>query len=205
MPYRKKSNEPKRTPDEQIKLFLEISQVLRESRLFRQGLQTSIEIKWISESGSHTSELKNHDIDDLRSFMTIFRKFTSENSDVFMNKIYNLCSQYLSDEELKKLVADDYETWRDIQNKSEWNEKKISFKVKINGEEFIPKELAEKWMNGFVLHDNVESIKFFEDRSSFELDCIKWSINSYINSSTTHILNFAKAVNEALKYNLFIF
>ena len=205
MPYRKKSKDFKRTPEEQIELFLEISQELRKSRLFRQGLQTSIEIKWISESNSHTSKLKNHDIDDLRSFLTIFRKFTSENSDVHMNKIYNLCPQYLSDEELKKLIAEDYKTWREIQSKSEWNEKKISYKIRIDGEEILLKVLAEKWMNGIVFHDSVESKKFFEDRSSFELNCIKWSINSYINNSTTYILNFAEAINEALRYNLFTF
>lgn len=205
MPYRKKSNKPKRTPNEQITLFLEISQELRESRLFQQGLQSSIKIESNSKSNLHQSELKHHDKDDLRSFFTIFRKFTSDTSDIQINKIYKLCPQYLADDELKQLINNEYKVWLKIQSKSEWDEKKISYKVRIGGEELLPKRLAEKWMNGIVFHDDMESIKFFEDRSSFELDCIKWSINSYVNSSTTHILNFAEAVNEALKYKLFTF
>ena len=203
--YRNKSSESKRTPEEQIRLFIEISQELRESRLFSEGLKTSIEINWNSDSDSLQSKLKNHDTDDLRSFLTIFRKFTANTSDLQVNKIYKLCPHYLSDIELKKLIADDFEVWRNIQNKSEWDEKRISLKFKLDGKEYLPKEFAEKWMNGFVFHDSLEAKSFFKDLSPPLLDNIKYSINGYINSSTTHILNFAEGINAALKQGLFTF
>jgi hypothetical protein len=205
MPYRNKKNEPKRTPKKLLELFSEICQELRESRLFRQGLETSIVVNWNSDSDLLQSELKNHDADDLRSFLTIFRKFTSENSHIFVNKIYKLCPQYLSDEELKRAFAGDYEIWLKIQNKSEWDEKRVSYKIRFNGKEHLPKELADKWMNGFVFHDDLQAKEFFKNLSPSNLDIIKWSINSYINSSTTHILNLSEGINMALKKRLFTF
>ncbi|MEO6052224.1 MAG: hypothetical protein ABIP78_12965 [Pyrinomonadaceae bacterium] len=193
-------NKVNRTPEELFELFIEISKELQGCRLFQQGLGTSLFINWNSEGKLPQSESKNHDKDDLRSFLTIFRKFIAERSDIFMSNIYSLCAKYLTDDDLKKAVADNRKIWLKIQNSNEWDEKKPSYKIKLDGEEYLPKDLAKKWLNGIVFHDDLQDEEFFKSLGLFSSKCIKWNINRYINASVVHILNFAETIQAMRKH-----
>lgn len=88
------------------------------------------------------------DEDDLRSFLTIFRKFISQESPIYIYKIFNLCQQHIMDDNIKHDLAEARRGWG--------NQLKYGFmKLTFNGKDLAPEFLNDLWINAVYFHDDL--------------------------------------------------
>src|SRR5262245_59895612 len=99
LPRRKTPKHGRYSPEDQIALFMRRGRELWESRVRRAGLAVSFRIEYRSEDKTISHSLAELDSADLRSFLIIFRKFISDDSPIFLPSIYNLCHQFISNDE----------------------------------------------------------------------------------------------------------
>src|SRR5262245_39702055 len=98
------------TPEEIIDRFLEKVEELESTRLLRNGFSVSLNISCDDTRGL-SAEVTPVDDDDLRSFITVFRHFISNDEPMFLYKVFNTCHQYLNNDSLKAELIEIRKFW----------------------------------------------------------------------------------------------
>jgi len=81
---------------------------------------------------------------NLRAFCTDYRKFTSPDEPVFINRIYNILEARLTDDYLREQLRKSREGWRKAQRGA------MSFT--INDQRITPEHVMDLFINGWVFH-----------------------------------------------------
>src|SRR5262249_13833321 len=111
------------------------------------------------------------DEDDLRSFLTIFRKFISDRELVFLYRVYNICQQHITSDTVKGYLIRSREIWKDAL-------KHTGIKLTINRKEFTPEYVTDLWINGYYFHDDAEKITVLKSLLPHERMLVK---NQFLN------------------------
>jgi len=105
-----------------------------------------MKINWDDEKGL-SAEVTPVDDDDLRSFLTVFRHFVSNNEPTFLNKVFNTCHQHLKNDSLKAELVEIRKFWKIALEKN-------GLELAIDGTELTPEDLIQTWMNGWSHHND---------------------------------------------------
>jgi len=188
------------TVNEQLELFLTRADELRETQLIKKGFKSSFSFGSNRIENSFKVSGFEPDEDDLRSFLTIYRKFISNDSPVFMNKIFNICQLYLKDEQIKSNLIQARQHWNDEFTKGFMN-------LNINQKKYTPEEIMDLWINAVYFHDDLEKIKLLENIMSniFFYTIIRQIFFSLINETTRQIFYVSNSISFGLKNFLFEF
>jgi len=132
---------------ETLELYLARHSEILDTRLIRSGYNPSFTLNWNYLEGMKIGGSEPNQ-DDLRSFLTIYRKFISQESPFFINKIFNLCQQHLLSEQMKNDLVGVRSKWS--------NELKYGFMgLKIDGRDLSPGFLCDLWINAVYFGNNI--------------------------------------------------
>ncbi len=192
MPRRKKPDPSNTlTPHEQIDLFMARGEEMWESRVRREGLKVSFNVKWdVGEEVNH--QIEEPDAEDFRSFLTIFRKFISPDSPIFLPKIYNLCHQHIANDECKEFLAEARAIWLEIHQQPD-----SGMTVTVNGRRLLPKDVVDIWINGHYFHDDVEGMRLLESMNPFLRSATRAIFIDYVIETTKIIQHLAQTIHAA--------
>lgn len=131
---------------EKLELFLKLTAEMNTTDLAKKGLGYNYRAKW-SKSEGFTQELQEPDENDLRSFLLTFRKFVSEESDVYLQVIHGVFYKRLTREDYRTELGKMNIQWRHLFQQG-W------LRLNINGREFPPEYTLKVYINGRYFHDD---------------------------------------------------
>ena len=187
-------------PREQIDLFMKRGTELWNSRVRYEGLNVSINMKWSADEEMLKVNTKEPDLEDFRSFLTIFRKFISQDSAIFLPKIYNICYQHITDKECKKVLTEAREVWQELQTQSG-----IYMTLTINNRQLSPKDVVDIWINGHYFHDDVEGMRLLESLEPYQLAAARVIFIDYVIEVTKIIKHLGENIHVAMNRGWFNF
>ncbi len=135
-------------PAERLALFKTRAEELTCTRLITKGFNPGITIKWKRMQGLRF-ESREPDEEDLRSFLLTFRQFVSDAEPIFLNRVYNVCEQCLTSDELKGYLHESREEWRKAFTGA-------GIKLVYNEKEVTPEYVMDLWINGHYFHSDPE-------------------------------------------------
>jgi hypothetical protein len=145
------------TPRESLELFVHKAEELLNSRMILNGFGTSLSFNFNRTEGVSLSS-KQPDEELLRSFLLTFRRFISEMEAVFLFRIFNLCQQHLSSDQLKEWLIEARQLW----SKEIRGGRTGSVNFKLNGQNVNPEYITDLWINGFYFHDSPDKLRELE-------------------------------------------
>ena len=164
--------------EKNIESFIKSADLLYSLRLLKNGLHCGINIQ-VKDGHETKINAQWPDEDDFRSFLLSFRLFISEKEPVFLGRIYNICIQNVSGDDLAKLIRS-REYFHKIQRES-------SFKLIFNGKEVKPRKVAELFINGQYFHVDQNKLSFLERLGMLEKIILRDQFMGYVISVTHHI------------------
>lgn len=182
---------------EQFELYLVRHEELYNSRLLRNGFSPSFSINWNHLKGLNVMNAEP-DEEDLRSYLTTYRKFVSEESPIFIQKIFNLCHQFLLSDNLKNELI--------VARKSWTSQLKTGFmNLNYNGKDISPEYVCDLWLNGLYFHDDLDKFRKLQSVRPFPLDytMIRHMFLDHICQTTKYILFVGYIIKIAFREGLF--
>lgn len=182
---------------ERLELYLDRHQGLLDSRLIKSGFSPSFTMNWNHLEGMKIGVSQPNE-DDLRSFLTIYRKFISESSPIFIYKIFKVCQLYLLSDQIKNNLIDARRSWG--------NQLKCGLmKLNINGRELSPEFLCDLWLNAEYFHDDYDKIRHLETLmpSALEYQLIRHNFLDHIWQTTKYILFVGNIIRFAFREGVF--
>jgi hypothetical protein len=180
---------------EKLQKFHETVQELKSTSLMKKGFSSRMKIHVDSSKKPDTSyEVEWPEDDDLRSFILIFRHFIKQ-EDVFLNSIFNLCHQKLTDDKMRDELAWARERWRETQ-------KTIGINMTYRGEKQTPEHITKLWLNGIYFHQNEEKRSRLKGLSYDMMMFFKYQFLTYLVGATQIIFYADTIIERALNENL---
>jgi hypothetical protein len=137
-----------REDKEKLELFLALAMELATSDLAKNGFGYEYGESWGRAEG-FKQELKQPGENDLRSFLTTFRKFISDDSDAYLQGIHGICHRRLTREDYRVVLDKANAHWRQL-FKYGW------MRLTMDGREFPPEYTLKVYINGKYLHDDLD-------------------------------------------------
>lgn len=196
---RKKKKKAAGQPEKQLELFVRRVRELGDLRLVQEKMGYNFSLSFDQVVGLE-STLSGPDEEALRSYLLTFRQFISPSEPVFINKIYNLCFEYLdSNNELRDYLLKSRQVWRSALDTGFMG-------LTFNEQQLSPKEVADLWINGFYFHnDNDKYERLSELLSSPAMPFVKANFYQLIITATRVIAYLGNFVDQALKQGYFDF
>jgi hypothetical protein len=160
---------------QRLELFRERAEELRQTRFLRDtlvgGYRLKIEAKQIPGTLDEYEtffSISPYDEQDLRAFLTFFRRFFLKNDPVVnLFEIYNLCHQHLENEQYEAFLAVS-------RNRAAYALKASCFHLRINEQDMTPEEVSDIWINGYYFHDNIEHLHFLKTLPPSRRHCVAY-------------------------------
>ena len=185
------------TPQEKINIFIERIDELESTKLVASVLNISSTISLDREKGLNT-QLPNIDKDELRSFLTVFRHFISNDEPVYLYGIFNICHQFLTNESLKNDTAELRNYWKKALGMN-------GFKFHLNNNEVKPEETIDIWINSWSHHSDREYRKLLESFAPWQRDIMQMVFLDALVEATNVICYAGSYVKEGLEQGYFSF
>jgi len=142
---------------ESLELFVSRAEELLNSRLIVNGFGTSLSFGFDRVKGL-TFSSKQPDEELLRSFLLTFRKFISKSETVFLFRIFSLCQQHLSSDNLKNSLIEARQYW----SQEVRGGRTGSVNYKLNEIQITPELITDLWINGYYFHDSPDKLRELE-------------------------------------------
>lgn len=182
---------------EQLGLFVYRANELYETRLLQSQTRYSLSLK-----GDNVQRLQfastTPDDKSLRSFLVVFRHFISKDEPVYLFKIYNVCLERLSSDEIKGYLVNARTRWQ-----SEL--KAGGFALNYNGHEYSPEEILDLWINGYFFHNDHEKFSLLRNLQPLESALFRHKFVGHLLEGTRNVLYVAQTVKAALHEGWFSF
>jgi hypothetical protein len=182
------------TVREQLELFVDRSRQLWESRVRREGLKVSINMKWGAEDQMLTTALDEPDAEDFRSYLLTFRQFISEGEPLYLHKIYNLCHQHITDDRCKEYLAEARGIWQQISKRSD-----TGMTLTLDSVALSPVDVADLWINGHYFHNDPEKIRTLKGLESYLYCASRTIFLDYVIETSKIIFHAGRTIHVALK------
>lgn len=180
---------------ERLKKFHETVIELKRTSLMQKGLGLKMNIR---VEGLETLFEKEEwpEEDDLRSFLLTFRNFVAEKEDVFLNRIFNLCYQKLTDGELRKDLVKAHKTWKEANDTAGIN-------IVYKGKRQTPEQTTKLFLSGKYFHKDEEKKAILKELQPAQIMFFELQFLSYMLEATRIIFYVDGIVVTALKEGLY--
>lgn len=177
-------------PRERIDLFLQRASELKQTGMLsnRQGYSMTAELNL----NGYKISSNEPSVDELRSFLMIFRHFTLTRSNVHLPAICKLCLKLITSESLKNELRESKHKWL-----AEF--KSSGFSIERDGRKFLPEEIFNLWINGEYFHDNTENIRLLGSLTADERTLFRYNLIDFLWGATNQIFRVANIVSRALR------
>lgn len=169
---------------ERFTLFCDQADRLASRRLVRTGLDTNMTIR--GGGGPTTVTWSRPDEEDFRAFLVDLRPFISDAEPVFLNGIYNLIDQHVTDAALR----------------AEARRSRSLFQAVASGADFrradrSPAQIADDYIDGtFHVDPEARGRSASPDTFSAELD--QWFVHDYSAGVTLRVAEVASILRRAI-------
>ncbi|HET7076896.1 MAG TPA: hypothetical protein VFM49_05535 [Chloroflexia bacterium] len=181
-------------PIQQIELFRYRATRLWEQPLVQAEYSPSLKIQSDQTAGFRVL-VNEPDETQLKAFLVDFRPFIMEQEPIYLDKIYNLCHQYVTDEHLRAELVEARADWARMQ-------KAAAMRLIWNGVEQVPEALSDRWVQGYYLHNDWETIQRFDALPPHERAVLRYHFLQFVFQATHNILWVGSAINYALHAGL---
>ena len=179
----------------QLECFLFRADQLQNTRLIQSGFKPSFSMSYDRMKGVQFSS-KTPDDDDLRSFLTILRQFISQEETIHLFKIYNLCQQRLSNDNLKHNLMKAREIWqREL--------KRGGISLIFNGRSVTPERITYLCINVFYFHNDSEKMDALRRLKPHENMLVKHIFLDHLVEATRNVLYVAFIIKVAFREGFF--
>jgi hypothetical protein len=185
-----------RTDREKLELFIRKFNELQNTRLAKTGFRFEHRVQYTPETVK--SDLKQPDEADLRDYLMTFRQFISENEDVFLNRIFNICHQRLTSDEIKQHLAQAREAF-------EREKQHNGILFQMDGRQFTPLQITDLYLNSMYFHNDLESQQQLDSMAPFVADFPRSYFLNFVINVTRVILYVGNVITHAFQEGLFQF
>ena len=182
------------TVRELLELFVDRSRQLWESRVRREGLKVSLNMKWAAEDQMLTTALDEPDAEDFRSYLLTFRQFISEGEPLYLHKIYNLCHQHITDDRCKEYLAEARGVWQQISKLSD-----TGMTLTLDNVVLSPADVADLWINGHYFHNDPEKLRTLKGLESYLYYASRTIFLDYVVETSKIIFHAGQTIHAALE------
>jgi len=183
---------------QQLQLFSETVDELRNTNVMKKGLSSDMTIK-SSKVGENWDVRfvtpKWPEEDDLRSFLLTFRMFISEKEPVFLNRIFNLSIKTLTDDRLKSFMIDAKEKWKKAEGEA-------VLSLKYQGKLLTLDQIASLWISGKYFHKDPDKRQILQDLDYHTEMIFKHQFLDFLVIATNYIFYADRIVKHAIKEGL---
>lgn len=179
------------SPREQLELYIERVKELEDTRMLRNGFDTSLSMKWDRIQGIRF-ESNEPDNDDLRSFLVTFRQFIMHEEPIYLDKIYNICHQYITSNILKGYLTESREIW-----KKQLSHGRLG--LVINEKYISPEYVTNLWINGYYFHNDPIKLRKLKSLLPDENLLIKHAFLSHLSQATHQVLYVCFIIEVAMR------
>jgi len=179
-----------------FQVFLKKVNELKERQLIKDSFITSFITYEPNKKGKITQLTFNHpDHELLRSLCIDVRYFLLKNETGYIFRIYNLCQQYLKNEEHKKYLILSRKMLESSMNSS------VALgSFKINGKKCSPKFAFDTFINSTFHHDPI-CVEFLEGLDEINKIPFLLILDSFIIEFVRHLLSLGNIIENVLKKN----
>jgi hypothetical protein len=186
----------KRSDRERLELFIKKFEELQSTELARKGFRVQHRVRY--SPGSVEYDLIQPDESDLREYLLTFRPFISENEDVFLNRIFNICHQRLTSDEMKQSLAQARQSF-------ERGKQDNGIHFLLNGRQFTPLQITNMYLDGRYFHNDLEYQQQLDSMLPLIEGFPRTYFLSFIMHTTKIIVDVYCTVGNALEAGLFQF
>jgi len=178
---------------QKMEKFHETVQELKSTSLMKKGLSANMKIR--VEGLEMRFETDWPEENDLRSFLITFRHFVADKEDVFMNHIFNLCQQKLTDDKLKEYLAGARNIWKKAHDT-------VGLDIVYQGKRQTPEQITRLWLSGTYFHKDEDKRSILKGLPYDQIMLFKHQFLSYLVEATRMIFYVDRIVEKALTEGL---
>jgi len=180
---RRRSSPPK-TVIEQFGWFLNQTDRLSRRRLMRSGLDTNLTIT--ARGATATADWRRPDEEEFQAFLVDLRPFISEGEPVFIDRIYSLIEQHVTDPKLRAEARRSRKTLRDVEVGAD-----------LHLGDRSPAQIADAHVDG-TFHVDPAAREQSAQPAGFFADLDRWFVHSYCAGVARRVAEATSIVRRAL-------
>jgi hypothetical protein len=186
-----------RTDHERLELFVEKVNELANTNIAKKGFNVEYTIQG-GKDRSIESKLQQPDEADLKEYLVTFRQFISENEDIYLNRIFNICHQRIVNDEVKKHLAEARQIFEGMKQNNGLN-------IIVNNVQMTPLYITDMYINGKYFHSDIDYQTEIDNMDLVTADVVRFEFVSYVESVTRIIVYVRGTISRAFEDNLFSF
>lgn len=201
MLHRKRRGRSNISPSERIELFLRCVKELQDRRFVHEGLtQFNFQIKYDEKLQRLETKLQEADQEDFRSFLLTFRKLISNNEEVNVDRVLNICIEFIKNEqqELREVLKELKTVWG-------YGYRNGFVQMQQGGRNLTPEYVLDLWINGSYFHDDPDKRQQLIELMKNDLPSVKIQLLWSLPILTRIILHVGALVSQALEDKSFDF
>jgi len=186
-----------RTDKEKLELFVVKVNELSQTRLAKNEFKNRYSYR-VQNGQPLESKLDQPDEADLRDYLLTFRQFIAEKEDIHLNRILNICTKLLIDDDMRKYIAKARESLKKVGLDN-------SFQLIIFGARYTPLQITDIYLNSKYFHNDVEGQEFLDSIPKFASDLLRARFLHFIQFTSLIIIDINNIIKYSFEENLFQF
>lgn len=188
-----RGNRSELAPEKRIKIFLECIDEFKQRKFINDGLHNfKFQIMVDQKTGKLKSTIEEADSELLRSFLTDFRKFISNDEPAYIDRILNTCIEWVDQKNIK-LIKD----LKELKCNWKYQYKKGVIHIETAGLDLTPECVLDLWINGLFFHSNPEKKDQLDRLLKQDIQSAKLQLFYSLPILTETILNVGALVSKA--------
>src|SRR5260370_29361304 len=127
-----------------------------------------------------------------------FRLFISEDEDVFLGRIFNICYRHLIDDEMKQGVAHARRTFGEVKQHN-------GVHFHMDGRKLTPSEVTDMYLNSKYFHTDLEYQQQLDSMLPFEAGFLRYYFLNFVINTSKIISYMGNGAEHALQEGLLQF
>jgi hypothetical protein len=186
-----------RDDGEKLRLFVQRVDEMEQNYLARNGIHLHFHIAIDSEAGM-TMETEQPEEEAVKAFVLDFRHLISDNEDVCVRRIHNICEQRLIPEDVKQHLRAARAGWRTMLDRAVHT-------LTVNGRTRGPDDVADLWINGYYFHNDVDLRDELDAMSHLGRDLLWRQFLIYVGITRGYLIQVREVVAKGLDEGWFAF
>lgn len=176
---------------EQLNLFVSKSEELSKTGFLNNDYKFGVSFMYNRADGLNMQK-NEPDEEHLRSFLLVFRQFISKKEPIYLERIYNICQTYITNETYKEYLQESRNFWKELHNNSDVG-------LIINDRTITPEFAADLWINGYYFHNDHKKRKYMDNLQAEAAALLRIIFISYTINATRQIHYVGNIVGRAFK------
>lgn len=179
-------------PRASLELFAERVEDLGRTALIRKhGLSGSWSISYSANQPLMCRSIEP-DRDLFAAYLLQFRKFVSKGEPIYIDYIFGICHDQLTNDQFRAGIRHCQEGWRQTLEEN-------GVRLTVDGKRLQPHEIGDLWINGYYFHDDPEKQAELQRIVERTFLFVRHEFISYVVTATNVVGHAGRIIRAALK------